>query len=393
VAVEQFGAGPYATLQLADLGAELIKIEDPAQGGDVGRYVPPLQRGTDSLYFETFNRNKRSLTIDLKHPAGRKVFEQLVATADAVFNNLRGDQPEALGLTFGALQHLNPRLVCVSLSAYGRGGPRRAHGGYDALVQAEAGWASMTGEPGAPPTRSGLPLVDYAAGLIAALGLTVGVLRARATGRGGDVETNLYDVALSLLTYPATWYLSAGEANQRWPLSAHPSIVPFQFFETADGYVALAAPKEQFFRRLAEALELPELLDDPRFATFAARRANRSQLLERLQTRLREAPTSTWLERLQGRVPVAPVRSMADALNEIELVERGLLAEYPHPVLGPVRAVGTPLRFEGYRPRYRPAPALGADEQELLASLGYDRATLEQLRAAGAFGSGGRVST
>ena len=168
LAVEQFGAGPFATLHLADLGAEVIKIEDPAAGGDVARSVPPVQAGTTSLYFEAFNRGKRSLALDLKSPAGRAVFERLVGTADAVFNNLRGDLPEALGLTYATLGRVNPAIVCVSLSAYGRSGPRAAEPGYDALIQAEAGWAALTGDPDGPPQKSGLSLADYAGGLAAA---------------------------------------------------------------------------------------------------------------------------------------------------------------------------------------------------------------------------------
>ncbi len=386
IAVEQFGAGPYATLQLADMGADVIKVEDPGQGGDVGRYIPPGQVGTDSLYFETFNRNKRSLALDLKRPAGRAVFERLVAVSDAVFNNLRGDQADVLGLTYAALESVNPKIVCVSLSAYGRAGARRGHGGYDALVQAEAGWAAMTGDPTAPPTKSGLSLVDYSAGLMAALGLTVGLLQARATGRGGDVDTSLYDVAVSLLSYPATWFLTLGQPNPRQPMSAHPSIVPFQFFETADGYIAIATPKEYFFRRLAEVSDLPQLLKDARFSTFESRRANREALLEQLNVHFRTASTATWLERLRGIVPVAPVRTMEEALNPDELCERAMLVEYQHPAFGNVRTVGTPLRVGEFQPVHRASPGLGRDADDLLAELSYGNDEIEQLRASGAFG-------
>ena len=210
VAVEQFGAGPFGTLLLADLGAEVIKIEDPAAGGDVGRTVPPGAADGSSLYFEAFNRGKRSIALDLTSPGGREVFSRLVATADAVYNNLRGDLPDRLGLTYAALSEINPAIVCVSLSAYGREDPRRAEPGYDALVQAEAGWASLTGEPGSPPARSGLPMADYAAGLVAACGLLAGIVDARRTGRGRDLDTSLFDTALAMLSYQATWWLSAG---------------------------------------------------------------------------------------------------------------------------------------------------------------------------------------
>ena len=265
VAIEQFGAGPFGTLLLADLGAEVIKIEDPAAGGDVGRSVPPGASDGSSLYFEAFNRGKRSIALDLTSPAGREVFSRLVATADAVYNNLRGDLPDKLGLTYAALSEINPAIVCVSLSAYGREDPRRAEPGYDALVQAEAGWASLTGEPSGPPARSGLPMADYAAGLVAACGLLAGIVDARRTGRGRDLDTSLFDTALAMLSYQATWWLSAEIETRRLPSSAHPSIVPFQFFATADGYIAIACAKEKFFQALIQVIGMPELAEDPRF--------------------------------------------------------------------------------------------------------------------------------
>ena len=386
IAVEQFGAGPFGTLMLADFGADIIKVEDPAVGGDVGRSVPPGAGEGSSLYFEAFNRGKRSVALDLTNDAGREVFLRLVATADAVFNNLRGDLPERLGLTYEALCSVNPAIVCVSLSAYGRHGERRAEPGYDALVQAEAGWASLTGEPGAPPARSGLPLADYAAGLVAALGLLAGVLDARRSGVGRDVETSLFDTALAVLAYQATWRLSAGIETERQPLSAHPSIVPFQFFATADGYIAIACAKEKFFHALVAGLDRPDLADDPRFAAFASRHAHREALLETLSNALKERTTAEWLERLRGRVPCAPVRDLTQALDADALAVRGMLAAYDHPRLGTVRSVGSPLRASGFTPTYAAAPDLGADAPDLLRALGYDDREIARLAAAGAFG-------
>jgi crotonobetainyl-CoA:carnitine CoA-transferase CaiB-like acyl-CoA transferase len=393
VAVEQYGAGPFGTLYLADLGAEVIKIEDPGVGGDVSRYIPPGRVGTDSLFFESFNRGKRSLALDLKRGAGRDVFERLVASADAVFSNLRGDQAERLGLTYAHLAPINPAIVCVALTGYGRDGPGALLPGYDALIQAEAGWASLTGAPDGPPTKSGLSLADYIGGLTAALGLVVALLDARRTGIGRDVDTNLYDSALAMLSYPATWFLSSGFVTRRHPMSAHPSVVPFQFFPTSDGHVAVATPKEKFFRVLATGLGLDALVDDPRFADFEARGRNRDALVELLSARFAEEPTATWLERLQGRVPIAPVRSLEEALDIEELRERSMLAEYEHPSFGTVRSVGLPLTLGGYAPAYAPGPALDGDGAAILADLGYDEATVDRLRAEGAFGAprGGSV--
>ena len=387
VAVEQFGAGPFGTLLLADLGAEVIKIEDPAAGGDVGRTVPPGASGGSSLYFEAFNRGKRSIALDLTNPAGREVFARLVATADAVYNNLRGDLPDRLGLTYAALSEVNPAIVCVSLSAYGRDDPRRAEPGYDALVQAEAGWATLTGEPSGPPARSGLPMADYAAGLVAACGLLAGIVDARRTGRGRDLDTSLFDTALAMLGYQATWWLSAGIETRRLPLSAHPSIVPFQFFATADGYIAVACAKEKFFQALSQAIEMPELAHDSRFATFAARHQHRSDLVQLLSQRFGERTTAEWLDRLRGQVPCAPVRELSDALEVEGLQGRGMLASYEHPRLGTVSSVGLPLRVSGFTPSYRASPALGADAADLLAEVGYDEAAVARLADRGAFGA------
>ncbi len=371
IAVEQYGAGPFGSLYLADLGADVIKVEDPAVGGDVSRAIPPGIEGTDSLFFEAFNRNKRSVLLDLKHPRGREAFERLVGSADAVYSNLRGDQPARLRLTYADLAAVNPRVVCVSLTGYGSVGSDAVLPGYDALIQAESGWASLTGEPDGPPTKSGLSLADYIAGLTACLGLVAGVLDARRTGRGRDLETNLYDSALAMLSYPAAWYLSSGSATRRAPLSAHPSVVPFQFFATADGYVAVACPKEKFYTALVTAIGMPDLARDPRFGSFAVRREHRDELVALLGGRFATRTTAEWLETLRGAVPIAPVRSLEEALDADDLRRREMLAEYEHPTLGRVRSVGLPLRVGRFEPTYRPGPRFGEGQDAVLAELGY----------------------
>ena len=390
IAVEQYGAGPLGSMYLADLGAEIIKIEDASVGGDVSRYIPPGVVGSDSLFFEAFNRNKRAIALDLKHARGREVFERLVASADAVYSNLRGDQPARLRIRYEDLAAVNPRIVCVALTGYGDSPDQATLPGYDALIQAQAGWASLTGDPDGPPTKSGLSLADYIAGLTAVLGLVIGVMEARVTGRGRDFDTNLYDSALAMLSYPATWYLSAGLVTERRPLSAHPSVVPFQFFATSDGHIAIACPKEKFFTTLATEIGLPELAADPRFATFEARGRHRDEALAVLEARFANRTTADWVKTLRGLVPVAPVRSLEEALDGDELKARDMLAAYDHPTLGAVRSVGVPLRVTDFTPTYRPGPALGGDQDAVLGAAGYSRAEIAALRAAGAFGPAGR---
>src|SRR5690349_11316474 len=227
VAVEQYGAGPFGSLHLAELGAEVIKVEDARTGGDTGRGVPPFQEGDDSLFYESFNRNKRSIALDLSNPSGRALLDRLLATADGLLHNLRGDVPDKLGLRYADLKDINPRLVVCSLSGFGLTGSRRAQPAYDYILQGMAGWMELTGEPDGPPTKSGLSLVDYCGGLVAALSLVAGVHVARRDGVGGECDLSLYDTALSMLSYPATWYLTKGHETTRRSRSQHPSVVPF----------------------------------------------------------------------------------------------------------------------------------------------------------------------
>ena len=360
LAIEQFGAGPWATLQLADLGAEVIKIEDPASGGDVGRYVPPFQEGEDSLFFETFNRNKKSISLDLRDPDGRERFEALVRVADVVFSNLRGDQPAKLRLLYDDLRELNPRIVCCSLSGFGMTGPRAKEGGYDYMMQGLAGWMQLTGEPDGPPTKSGLSLVDLSGGYAAAIAIIAGLWRARRDGKGCDCDIGLLDVALHELMYVGTWAASQGYVPPRRSNSAHPSLVPFQNFETADGWIVVAAPKEKFWVRVCEAIGKPELATDPRFADFGARDRNRDELAPLLDEAFRRRSSADCLNALRAAgVPCAPVYDVLDAVTEARVVE------YDHPTLGRVRQVASPLRLSDAEPPVSRAPFRGEHDAEV----------------------------
>jgi crotonobetainyl-CoA:carnitine CoA-transferase CaiB-like acyl-CoA transferase len=382
-----FGAGPWATMLLADLGAEVIKIEDPRGGGDTARGVPPLAEGVagDSLYFQALNRNTRSLTLDVEHPEGRALLHQLVGVSDAVYNNLRGDLPARLGLDYAALGPVNPRIVCCSCSGFGRRGPRAAEPGYDFIVQALTGYMSLTGEPGAPPARCGVSVVDFGAGLVSAIGLLAALRRARETGRGGDVETSLYASALSMLNYLAAWYLNLGLRPERLPASAHQSIAPVQIFATRDGWIFIMCMKDAFFGRLCERLGRPELAREPRFASLAARYAQREALGEILGAILAQRTTAEWLERLRGAVPCAPVQDIAQALADPLVAELGLLWEVEHPDFGRLSEIGCPIQLPGSEPApRRRAPRLGEDGEALLAQLlRLPPAEVERLRAAG----------
>lgn len=388
LALEQYGAGPFGTLHLADLGAEVIKIEDPAAGGDVARYVPPYAEDEDSLFFESLNRNKRSISLDLRSPVGRAVFEQLVRHSDAVYSNLRGDVPAKLRIRYDDLKHVNPRIVCCSLSGFGMSGPRAAEPGYDYVLQGYAGWMTLTGEPDSPPQKTGLSLVDFSGGFAAALSLLSGVHAARRSGVGMDCDVSLYDTALSMLTYLATWHLNAGFEPARTRRSAHPSLVPFQVFPAEDGWLIAGCAKEKFWQRLTAAVGCPELARDPRFATFQDRMVHRDELERLLDEVFGTRPVAHWLDVLRAaRVPCAPVRTVAAALNDEHTLARGMVISTDHPRFGRLRHVNSPVRVGPVRDDHEAAPQRGQHTATVLRDLlGTDEAALARMRRAGAFG-------
>lgn len=384
IAIEQYGAGPFGTQHLADLGAEVIKIENPLDGGDVGRAVGPYYfEPGDSHFYQSFNRNKKSITLNLKTAEGMTALRRLAAGADVVFNNLRGDLPAKLGLTYQDLRDCNPRLVCGHLSAYGRTGSRAAWPGYDYLMQAEAGYLSLTGEPDGPPARMGLSIIDLMTGTTAAMGLLAAVVGARATGQGRDVDVSLFDVALHNLAYVATWYLNAGKCIGRETRSSHPSLTPSQLYRTQDGWIFIMCNKEKFWGILAGCIGKPEWADDPRYRTFKDRLANRDTLTAELDTILQQATTEEWMQRFAGKVPAAPVYDVAQALDSDFVAEQQRLLAFDHPA-GTIRMVASPVRA-GEHP-VRPAPRMGEHTEEVLREAGYDEGEIAQLRALGALG-------
>jgi len=383
LAVEQYGAGPFGTQHLADLGAEVVKIENPHTGGDYARRLGPYfaknaEGDDESLFFQAVNRNKRSVTLDLSQEEGQRAFRRLAARADAVANNLRGDVPERLGLAYDRLKDVNAAIVCAHCSAYGREGPRRSWPGFDYLMQAEAGYFHLSGEPGSPPTRVGLSIVDFMAGTCLALGLVAGVLSARASGIGRDIDVSLHDTALFNLSYMATWALNTDYAPARQPRSAHPHIVPCQLYRTADGWIFVMCNKESFWPALCARIGRPELAADPRYRSFAERAERRAELTDLLDAALSHRSTEEWMQILGGHVPVAPIRTPREALTDPALAEAGRIDSY---ALGPqngFRTLRSPIRA-GSAESSTACPPPGADTRELLQEAGYSPSELRRL--------------
>ena len=355
--VEHVGAGPYGTMFLAGLGAEVIKIENAATGGDISRHTGPRFLGADdSEYFQCLNLWKKSVSLDLKRDAAK--FRTLVASADAVVNNLRGDVPAKLGLDYASLKAVNPAVVCLHISAYGRDNERASWPGYDFLMQAEAGLMDLTGEPNGAPSRFGTSVIDFSTGITGAAALLACLLRAKKTGTGCDVDASLFDTALHQLNYMGTWYLNGGEAPSRQPRSAHYSLTPVQTCKTADGWIFVMCMKDSFWVSLCDALSRPDLKTNSKFATMAARLQNRDELTALLDKVFESKTTADWLKRLSGRVPVGPVNDMRMALDNPFVAATGMVQAIDHPHKRGLRVFTLPVKIDGERPRAAAAEPL-----------------------------------
>jgi len=388
LAVEQYGAAPFGTQLLAALGAEIIKVEQAAQGGHVSRLVGPhflagLPDSAQSLFFQSLNQGKKSITLNLAHPEGRAVFRKLAATAHGVVDNLRGDVAGKLGLTYEDLKDVNPAVVCAHISAYGRTGERAAWPGYDYLMQAEAGYFSLTGEPDTAPSRMGLSLVDYMTGVMMSVGLLGGMLEAARSGKGCDVDTSLYDVALFNLNYVAAWYLNGAAETDRQPRSGHPSLTPCQLYRTGDGWIYLMCNKEKFWRNLCERIGRPEWIADARFVDVGARGRHREELTRLLDEALSARTTAEWMQHFAGTVPAAPVWSVGQALDAPLAQADGRIRRVDLAGGGALRVLDSPLRTSRPAVAVGPAPAMGADTRELLAGIGIDEEEQGRLRTLG----------
>ena len=365
-------SGPYCTMMLADMGARVIKVEQPGKGDDTRGWGPPFQNG-ESAYFLSVNRNKESVTLNFKHPDGREVLDRLIQQADVLVENFRPGTLERQGLGYDALSAAHPGLVYCSISGFGQTGPRRSEPGYDAVMQGEGGLMSITGPPGGKPYRLGVAIADIVSGMFAAFGVAMGLLARERTGRGQFIDVGMLDSVAALLTYQAGICFATGQAPPSLG-NQHPTIVPYETFTAADGDIVVAAGNDALFTKFCEIIETPALAADERFTTNKGRVENQDALRPLLAERIRTRSRSQWLDVLkQAGVPCGAVRDLAEVLSDPQLVERMMVVPMHHPKAGPMKVLGVPVKMGETAGGVRtPPPVLGQHTQSILAELGYD---------------------
>ena len=376
-------SGPFATMTLADLGADVIKIEQPGSGDDTRQWGPPFQ-GDQAAYFLAVNRNKRSLAVDLKSPQGRALVRQLALKSDVVVENFRPGTAARLGLGYEELSRENPGLIYASISGYGQTGPDSLRPGYDAIAQARSGIMSVTGEADGPPVRVGVSSADLVAGMWATIGILAALHEKRRTGSGQWVDISLLDGSVSWLTYVSSGYFASGAIPRRYG-SAHPTIAPYQAFASSDGFVMVAVGNDGLWRRFASALGRQDLLDDERYATNPSRVAHREVLIPQIEQAMLTRTTAQWVQTLDDAgVPVGPIQTVDQAVQDPQVLARGMIVELDHPTAGPLKVVGCPVRLTRTPPLVRtPPPILGQHTDEVLAALGFSDDDIASLHHSG----------
>jgi crotonobetainyl-CoA:carnitine CoA-transferase CaiB-like acyl-CoA transferase len=374
-------SGPYCTMMLGDLGARVLKVEEPRKGDDTRGWGPPFING-ESAYFMSVNRNKESVTLDFKHPRGRAILDRLIASADVLVENFRPGALARLGLDYASLAPQHPRLVYCSISGFGHTGPRKNEAGYDAVMQAEAGLMSLTGTPDGPPTKFGLAIADVATGMFAAQGVTAALLHRERTGRGQFVDLAMFDSVLALLTYQSGIYFANNASPPRLG-NRHPTIVPYETFQASDGEFVLAVGNDEQWRRFCVATGFAE---SERFATNRQRVTGHAELKPLLDEFLSREPRQHWIGRLkQAGVPCGGVRDLQEVFADPQVEARQMVVDFDHPAAGPIKVAGTPLRLSETPGQVRtPPPTHGQHTDSVLANdLQFTAADIAALREEG----------
>lgn len=376
-------AGPYCTMTLADYGAEVIKIEEPTAGDGTRQWGPPWV-GDQSAYFLSANRNKKSLTLDLKSEAGKTILKKLVSTADVLLENFKVGNMKKLGLDYETLSAENPQLIYASITGYGQDGPRKDEPGYDFMIQAQGGLMSITGPAEGEPYKVGVAVADVMTGMFAAQAILAALHYREKTGVGQYIDVALFDTQLAWLVNVAHNYLATGETPARYG-NGHASIVPYQSFPTADGYLALAVGTDAQFQRLCQLLERPDLADDERYQTNPGRVAHRPELVEQLTLTFRTKPTETWLNTLiSANIPAGPINDIPAALKDPQAQHRQMVQEVDHPTAGQIKLLGPVAKLSHTPTQIHSAPpTLGQHTDEVLIELGYDESQIKTWRTAG----------
>ena len=380
--VTQVMAGPYCAMLLCDLGADVVKVEMPPHG-DASRRMAGA-RGTDSPAFNAVNRGKRGIVVDMKADRGREVVVRLAGAADVFVENARPGVMDRMGLGYSDLRRVNPGLVYASISGYGQTGPHGDRGGFDLVAQGVSGIMSVTGEPGGPPVKAGIPLTDLGAGLFAAIGILAALQHRARTGEGQHVDTSLVEAGVALSVWEATEFFASGQAPR--PMgSAHRMSAPYQALACADGYITIGAANDRLFERLCSLLGHTEWSSDPEYADDTVRVANRQALAARIEAVTKLRPRAHWLALFEDHgVPCGPINSYADVFDDEQIAAREMVVETDHPTLGRLRTLGSPLKMSRTPPQPgRPAPLLGQHTDDVLREAGYAPADVEALRTAG----------